>query len=235
VLRSGEFRNWAPRSELRRLLKKHYSSGFYRLIRHPRKPKLIGNNVGIWRSDFLRVNGYDENFVGWGCEDDDLRLRLRAAGVRIESILRWTFTYHLWHPIDTTTPNHWREGANVGYLMRRGRLTSCRNGVVKRRLSDLSIRVVGRASRPEAVARLIGGRLHATPSEQPELELLFLPGQGRFSGRAECNVVVALEPNAGDVSGPRGAHLTIAPRPNGEVGGTEFSPADFEKALLAVA
>ena len=39
------------------------------------------------RADYERVNGYDENFVGWGCEDDDLRLRLRHAGVRIESIL----------------------------------------------------------------------------------------------------------------------------------------------------
>jgi hypothetical protein len=85
------------------------------------------------------------------------------------------------------------------------------------------------------VARLIAGRLGATHSEQPELELLFLPGQGHFSGQAECNVAVALEPGAQDASGPKGAHLTIGLRPNGRGGGTELTPADFEKALLAAA
>src|SRR5437763_396129 len=78
------------------------TSRFYRLIHHPRKPKLFGNNVGIWRADFERVNGFDENFQGWGCEDDDLRHRLRKAGVYVESILRWTRSYHLWHPIDAS-------------------------------------------------------------------------------------------------------------------------------------
>ena len=101
VVRTGAFQHWAPESELRRLAKAATGPrAFYRLIRHPTKPKLIGNNVGIWRTDFERINGYDENFQGWGCEDDDLRCRLHAAGVRIESILRWTHTYHLWHPTD---------------------------------------------------------------------------------------------------------------------------------------
>ena len=52
-------------------------SRLYNGCGHPTKPKLFGNNIGIWRTDYERVNGYDENFEGWGCEDDDLRLRLR--------------------------------------------------------------------------------------------------------------------------------------------------------------
>ena len=70
------------------------------------------------------MNGYDENFEGWGCEDDDLRLRLRRAGVRIESILSRTHTYHLWHPTDATYPQSWRDGRNVAYLKRRGVLVA---------------------------------------------------------------------------------------------------------------
>ena len=80
VLRSGEYRDWVAPGEKRRLAKLYRSALLYTAIRHPNKPKLIGNNVGIWRSDYERVNGYDENFHGWGCEDDDLRLRLRRAG-----------------------------------------------------------------------------------------------------------------------------------------------------------
>ncbi len=131
AITSDAYRAWAPASELKRLAKLDRSSRFYRLIRHPTKPKLIGNNVGIWRSDFERINGYDENFEGWGCEDDDLRYRLRKAGVAIESILRWTCAYHLWHPVDPTAPVKWRQGKNVQYLLRKGRPTRCENGLVK--------------------------------------------------------------------------------------------------------
>jgi GT2 family glycosyltransferase len=222
VIRSGEYRRWAPPGELRRLAKQCRAARFYRLIRHPRKPKLIGNNIGIWRADFERVNGYDENFQGWGCEDDDLRCRLRAAGVRIESILRWTHTYHLWHPTDSTAPARWKQGANVSYFLRKGRLTRCRNGLAKRTIEDLDIRIVGQPSRAREVARLVDGRFRATPSADPEVEILFLPGQGDFSGRAECNVLVALEPDVLNARAARRAHLKITPQ-------------EFEQGLAAVA
>ena len=71
---------------------------FYSLLHHRSKPKLFGGNVGVWRSDFERVNGYDETFEGWGCEDDDLAYRLRKTGMRIASIMRWVRAFHIWHP-----------------------------------------------------------------------------------------------------------------------------------------
>jgi glycosyltransferase involved in cell wall biosynthesis len=234
VIRTGQYQQWATRSELVRLAKQDRAARFYRLIHHPRKPKLIGNNIGIWRADFERVNGYDENYEGWGCEDDDLRCRLRAAGVRIESILRWTHTYHLWHPTDATAPAFWKQGANVGYFLRKGRLTRCRNGLSKRGLDDLSVRIVGHAARPHDVARLVDGRLRTTASDKPEVEILFLPGEGRFSGRAECNVLVALEGGA-ENSPARGAHLRIAPESRGGDRDARLSPEQFLQALSAVA
>jgi len=236
VIRSGEYQQWAPPEELRRLRKQDRAARFYRLIRHPRKPKLFGNNVGIWRTDFERINGYDENFQGWGCEDDDLRCRLHAAGVRIESILRWTHTYHLWHPVDSTAPATWKQGANVRYLLRKGRLTRCRNGLEKRGLEDLAVRIVGRTDRPRDVAQLVDGRLRTTPSAAPEVEILFLPGEGDFSGRAQCNVLVALDPAAVPSRRLRRAHLTIVATPDDLAGPAgHFSPERFAEALAAVA
>jgi len=222
VVRSGEFQAWGPADELRRLRKRDRAARFYRFIRHPTRPKIIGNNVGIWRSDYERVNGYDENFEGWGCEDDDLRARLHASGVGIASVLRWTHTFHLWHPTDVTTPAQWKQGANVNYFLRKGRLTRCRNGLVKRDLTDLAVQVVGTSARPHDVARLLAGRFAASRAEKPEVELLFLPGQGTFSGRADCNVLVALEGAAVDARAARRAHLTIV-------------PTEFELALAKVA
>ncbi len=224
VVRTGEYRQWAPAEELWRLRKIDRSSRFYRLIRHPTKPKLIGNNVGIWRRDYERINGYDENFEGWGCEDDDLRHRLRRAGIGVASILRWTYTYHLWHPNVASMPTHWKEGPNVNRLLRKGRLTRCRNGLEKRSLDDLEIQLVGQ---PAAVHPIVdwARRRFTRPNGSPEIELLVLPGSGRFSGRAECNVLVALDPSAATSPAARQAHLTIRPT----------DADDFEHALAAVA
>ena len=236
AIRSGAYAEWGPESERRRLSKLDRSSRFYCWIRHPTKPKLIGNNVGIWRSDFERVNGYDENFEGWGCEDDDLRWRLRKSGVRIESILRWTRTYHLWHPTDVTAPTTWRQGANVDYLLRKGRLTRCRNGLTARRVEDLSIRVVGHPAEPHTVERLLGRRFADRAAARPEVEILFLPGKGGFSGRADYNVLVALDAQAARSRHARRAHLTIVSQPaEASHSCLPLDPQLFERALAAVA
>jgi glycosyltransferase involved in cell wall biosynthesis len=130
AVRTGVFREWSNKSELKRLAQRHHRVGLYNLLRHPTKPMLVGNNVGVWRADYEMVNGYDENFQGWGCEDDDLGYRLRAAGLRIQSILNKTYTYHIWHPTDATFPSTWREGANVSYLKRANRAIRCEKGLV---------------------------------------------------------------------------------------------------------
>jgi GT2 family glycosyltransferase len=54
-------------------------------------------NMGVWRSDFARVDGFDESFVGWGHEDADLVLRLHHAGVLRKNGFCATEVFHLWH------------------------------------------------------------------------------------------------------------------------------------------
>ncbi len=129
TVRTGAYLQLARPSEIQKLARMDRKARLYNLIHHPTKPKLFGGNVGIFRTNYEAVNGYDENFVGWWCEYDDLRLRLRKAGKRICSILRWTRTYHLWHPPGATTPGLWREGANVGYLRRDQRPAQCLRGL----------------------------------------------------------------------------------------------------------
>lgn len=54
-------------------------------------------NLGVWRSDLERVNGFDEDFVGWGPEDKDLVARLGFAGVRRQTLLWGGIAVHLHH------------------------------------------------------------------------------------------------------------------------------------------
>ena len=237
VVRSGEYLRWIPPGELRRLAAAHWRACFYDLIRHPTKPRLVGNNVGIWRDDYQRVNGYDESYAGWGCEDDDLGIRLHQAGIRVRSLRRWTWTCHLWHPPVATVPKKYRQGVNVAYFERQGRLARCRHGLVKRATSDLDVRVVGRPARPDAAARLLPGVLdRPSRSEPPEVEILFLPGSGRFTGRADCNVLVVLEDAPAISRAARRAHLVIADKSVPGAGAAPHFPLDqFAQAMDSIA
>lgn len=64
----------------------------------------LGANLAFWRSDLLAINGYDEAFEGWGGEDNDLELRLQAAGVRTFKLFRCGLVRHLWHR-ESANPN----------------------------------------------------------------------------------------------------------------------------------
>lgn len=54
-------------------------------------------NLGVWRHDFVSVNGFDETFQGWGHEDADLVLRLSHTGIRRVNGFMGTEVFHLWH------------------------------------------------------------------------------------------------------------------------------------------
>src|SRR5688572_12652417 len=172
--RSGNFVHFARWPQRARMRWRHVQASFYSLLRDPTRPKLLGGNIGIARADYERVNGYDENFRGWGCEDDDLRLRLRAAGVGVASISWWTHAFHLWHPKTPSAPQTWRQGPNVSYFQRPVRLTQCLAGLHKRRLQDLSVSIVGNAP-PSALERLIPTWCRVAsaraPAGQPEIEI----------------------------------------------------------------
>jgi len=240
AIRSQAFLRWAPRRELRSLARRHCKARFYRLLRHPRKPKLAGGNIGIWRSDLERVNGYDEKFVGWGGEDDDLRNRLGRTGLRIGSILRWTHTYHLWHPPAPSHPGKISQGGNFDYLRRPGKLTCCRHGMRKRQLAEMDIRLVGsptEAARlwpllPEGISQ---EHLTERKAGRPEVEVLLLPGSGIFSGRADCNLVIDLAGERLPRSIRRQVHLLVSDhRLEGESAARQFPLCDLPLAWEAI-
>lgn len=55
-------------------------------------------NLGVWRKDFEGVNGFDEDFHGWGHEDADLAIRLIRNGVFRKDGNFGLPVLHLWHP-----------------------------------------------------------------------------------------------------------------------------------------
>ncbi len=54
-------------------------------------------NLGIWKKDFIAVNGLDERYVGWGHEDADLVVRLIKSGIYRKEGNFYVPALHLWH------------------------------------------------------------------------------------------------------------------------------------------
>jgi len=54
-------------------------------------------NFALYRKDFLAVNGFNENFVGWGREDSELAVRLLKYGLRRRNAPFSAIVFHLWH------------------------------------------------------------------------------------------------------------------------------------------
>lgn len=53
--------------------------------------------MAFWKEDLLTVNGYNENFIGWGREDTDIAIRLINAGVQKRFIKFGAVCFHLHH------------------------------------------------------------------------------------------------------------------------------------------
>jgi glycosyltransferase involved in cell wall biosynthesis len=75
----------------------HLQLGPLRKVQARRWQRVRTCNLGLWRSDFETVNGFDESYEGWGFEDSDLAVRLLNAGIRRKEGAFATGLLHLWH------------------------------------------------------------------------------------------------------------------------------------------
>jgi len=187
------YRRRSSPKQWERLFMDHIRMETHRLWGWPRHPRLVGNNIALWRRDLERINGFDQKFRHWGWEDDDLSLRLRQAGLKLRSVRHRTRLYHLWHEQDPTIPQHKEASPNFGYARRRPfRLTRCCNGLQRRRPGDLAVRVLNGEDYPGQARALFPFEYGSGPAD-PEVEILFFPGSAGFSGSAQCNVLVLME------------------------------------------
>lgn len=61
------------------------------------KPKVLGADFSVRFGAWKAINGMDEEYVGYGSEDDDLGRRLYANGASVVVGIDKLELYHLWH------------------------------------------------------------------------------------------------------------------------------------------
>lgn len=95
--------------------------------RSKKKTGIRSCNFAFWKGDALAVNGFNEDFVGWGREDSEFATRLMNKGVWRRDLKFQALAYHLYHREESRT----RLPENDELLKRalEEKLTWCKNGL----------------------------------------------------------------------------------------------------------
>lgn len=146
-IKDFSFLNMLEKKQVKKIKKQYRKDLFYFYFDYmlPRayrvQPKLRGGACAILKKDLIAINGYDENYVGWGNEDDNLSRRLYMYGLRGYNPSYNDFPIHLWHE-----PYHQGKRLNMNYhqserkKIERGNW-KCENGLFKTREDDEIISV----------------------------------------------------------------------------------------------
>jgi hypothetical protein len=131
ALRDGEMPLAPTPAQVRALHARHRRYRRQLLLRRlgltkPHKPKLLSANFACTLEAYRAVNGFDEDFEGWGQEDDDFGRRLMQWGGRVHVGIRSLLACHQFH--QTRAPGDWHESDNARMLRAR-RPVVCARGL----------------------------------------------------------------------------------------------------------
>lgn len=116
--------------------KKRRILNFFKLSK--RGIKLVGMSYALLKEDYIKVNGYDENYIGWGEEDDDFGNRLNVAGIKGKEMITQNTQLHLWHYSD---PSKIKSSNEKYYYKRKKEIFEkkdyfCKNGYMSEQSRD---------------------------------------------------------------------------------------------------
>jgi hypothetical protein len=111
--------------------------------------RLHGSNFSVWRKDLVAINGFNEEFVGWGKEDSDLGQRLQFSGVRIRNLRNKVIQFHVMH---SRLPADNPRNDEIFERTRAARTVRAPVGLAEIQAGDFSWNRYGRA-RDEALAK----------------------------------------------------------------------------------
>lgn len=72
-------------------------SGLVRSRGNQKHKSIKSCNMGFFRSDAVAVNGFNNDFVGWGREDSEFVARCYHSGMKRHNLKFAGIAYHLWH------------------------------------------------------------------------------------------------------------------------------------------
>lgn len=91
--------------------------------------KYRGCNTSYFKNDAVLINGYDENFVGWGREDSEFALRLHHNNIKGRRLRYKGIVYHIFHN-EKSKKNIEKNNYIEEYTLK-NKIKKCINGIDK--------------------------------------------------------------------------------------------------------
>lgn len=95
----------------------------YKLKLRTRGAKIVGLIFALYKEDYIAINGFDDNYKGWGKEDDDFGNRFFKYGGETYPILFEKFPIHMYHP----SADSKKDSLNEEYYQKRKKEISKKN------------------------------------------------------------------------------------------------------------
>lgn len=105
---------------------KHLSKKDHRSVR--------GCNMAYWRKDLIAINGYNEDFVGWGREDSEFVVRLLNNNIIRQDLRFGGVAYHLYH--NENVRNNLNENDQRLELAIKNKVRYCEHGLSQHFVSN---------------------------------------------------------------------------------------------------
>jgi hypothetical protein len=97
--------------------------GLRKLLKMDHVVDMKGCNYSIPKSALEALNGFDEEYEGYGREDTDVEIRLQNLGLKIKSMKGLALQFHVWHARREFTPQN---DERLEELKRSGRVRAIR-------------------------------------------------------------------------------------------------------------
>lgn len=91
--------------------------------------KYRGCNTSFFKKDFIAINGYNENFKGWGREDSELAIRFHNYGLQARRLRYRGIVFHIYH--EEKSKNRLELNNQIEQNTITNKVKWCKNGVDK--------------------------------------------------------------------------------------------------------
>lgn len=93
-----------------------------------------GSNLAFWKEDFIRINGYNNDFCGWGHEDEELAWRFVNSGTHKKVVKLCAVQFHLHHK-EASQENEPSQRNHINVIIEK-RAKNCANGFAQVSIND---------------------------------------------------------------------------------------------------
>ena len=86
--------------------------------------------MSYWKADVEQVNGFNQDFVGWGREDSEFVVRMLNNGFQRINAKFGCVGFHLWHPENKRSEEELAENDKRLAEALKNKVMTCPNGLI---------------------------------------------------------------------------------------------------------